>query len=270
MNTYVIYHKNCYDGFGAAFCAWKIFRDGAIYIPMAYGEKLPEIPDYSFVYVLDFSFPRDILEELRSRKIYVLVLDHHKTAEENLKGLSYFIFDNNRSGAKITFDYFSERTPALEPYKTFVDYISDRDLWKNELPHTNEFHAALSSYPRDFKIWDEIGKSPSKLIEEGGPILRHINTTVGMMCDQTFYSTKFLVLGCGVVPCVNATGYWNEVCHELLARNPQFPFVTTFFKRADGKTQWSLRSRTTEDFDVTRIAKEFGGGGHKHASGFTE
>jgi nanoRNase/pAp phosphatase (c-di-AMP/oligoRNAs hydrolase) len=29
---------------------------------------------------------------------------------------------------------------------------------------------------------------------------------------------------------------------------------------------WSLRSN--EDFDVSAIAKEFGGGGHKNAAGF--
>jgi hypothetical protein len=40
----------------------------------------------------------------------------------------------------------------------------------------------------------------------------------------------------------------------------------TWFERADGKTQFSLRS--TGDIDVSRIAKTYGGGGHLHAAGF--
>ncbi|MCH7561897.1 MAG: hypothetical protein IIC67_11145, partial [Thaumarchaeota archaeon] len=37
----------------------------------------------------------------------------------------------------------------------------------------------------------------------------------------------------------------------------------------DGKIKGSLRSDKFKDFDVERIAKELGGGGHKYASGFT-
>lgn len=37
----------------------------------------------------------------------------------------------------------------------------------------------------------------------------------------------------------------------------------------DGRIKGSLRSDKFKDFDVERIAKELGGGGHKYASGFT-
>jgi len=110
----------------------------------------------------------------------------------------------------------------------------------------------------------------SELIKEGAPILRHANTTVGMMCDQARFTKKFTKFGYKKVPVVNATGYWSEICHEMLRRFPKFPFVSAYFDRADGKKQWSLRSRTNEDFDVSAIATMLGGGGHKHASGFTE
>lgn len=270
MDTYVLYHKNCYDGFGSAFCAWMHWGNAATYIPVAYGEPLPEMEDNSSVYILDFSFPRDVLENLVKRMYFVKVLDHHKSAEEALRGLPFCTFDMKKSGAKLSFEYFSAFGPMLDRYKGFIDYISDRDLWENQLSATDEVHAALSSYPKDFEVWKTIGRDIPYLAKEGVPILRHVNTTVGMMCDQSFMTDKFSFSGHGAIPCVNATGYWNEVCHEMLKRYPQYPFVSAFFKRSDGKTQWSLRSRTTEDFDVTEIAKQLKGGGHKHAAGFTE
>ena len=40
-----------------------------------------------------------------------------------------------------------------------------------------------------------------------------------------------------------------------------------YFRRGDGKWQFSLRS--TAPFDCSEIAKRFGGGGHPQAAGFT-
>ena len=47
------------------------------------------------------------------------------------------------------------------------------------------------------------------------------------------------------------------------------PFGACYFDRQDGKRQWSLRS-TDNGVDVSEIARKRGGGGHKHAAGFTE
>jgi nanoRNase/pAp phosphatase (c-di-AMP/oligoRNAs hydrolase) len=40
----------------------------------------------------------------------------------------------------------------------------------------------------------------------------------------------------------------------------------TWFERADGMIQFSLRSQG--DIDVSEIAKKYLGGGHQHAAGF--
>jgi nanoRNase/pAp phosphatase (c-di-AMP/oligoRNAs hydrolase) len=44
-------------------------------------------------------------------------------------------------------------------------------------------------------------------------------------------------------------------------------FGATWFKDKDGNVRWSLRS--IGDYDVSIIAKQFKGGGHKNAAGFT-
>lgn len=270
--VYVLYHKNCPDGFGSAFCAWLHFGDSAEYVPVAYGEPMPTLEDGSLVYILDFSFKRDVMEEL-AKRVTLCVLDHHASAEKDLDGLPYCHFDMTKSGALLSWEHFSKLSNRLDDYWLFIRYISDRDLATNKLSETFEFSSVLSSYEKDFHTWKEIGKIPQKLMEEGKSILRHINTTVDMICNQATRTKKFDGIVCnGVelkdVPIVNTTAYWFEVGLEMMKRFPNDPVLSFYTNRADVR-QWSLRSHKPE-FDVSELAKFFGGGGHKQASGFTE
>ncbi len=55
----------------------------------------------------------------------------------------------------------------------------------------------------------------------------------------------------------------SEVAGEL---SEGHPFAAVYVETSTDII-WSLRSRG--DFDVSEIAKKFGGGGHKNAAGFT-
>lgn len=255
----VLYHANCYDGFGAAYAAWKLFKEQANYIPVSYGKPLPEgIEQYSDVFIVDFSYPRQTLLEL-AEKVPVCVLDHHKTAQADLEGLTHpnleIIFDMGRSGALIAWNYFHpfDQVPFL------IDYISDRDLWKFKLPGSKEVHAALTSYPFDFELWDKF--NVDDLMKEGEISLKLTNSLVEKVCSKSFLKE----IAGYVVPVVNTTTSWSEVGELLQKQNPDKPFAASFTEFEDG-TMWSLRS--SGDFDVSKIAKLFGGGGHKNAAGF--
>ena len=53
---HVLYHANCYDGFGAAWAAWrKLGDDGVVYQAVNYGDPLPQsgIADDDCVFLLD-------------------------------------------------------------------------------------------------------------------------------------------------------------------------------------------------------------------------
>jgi len=47
-----------------------------------------------------------------------------------------------------------------------------------------------------------------------------------------------------------------------------YEFGAAYFVRDDGKKVYSLRS--VGDFDVSEVAKKYGGGGHRNAAGFQE
>jgi uncharacterized protein len=173
MKTYVLYHSNCWDGFCAAWIAQSVLSKGAEYIPVQYGEPLPEIENDSVVYILDFSYKRDVMKELISKMSQVIVLDHHKTAQAELEGLAaefsdsfvhkspVIVFDREKSGGRLTWEHFyGDRSVPL-----IVRMTEDRDLWRWKLPFSREINAVLRSYPLDFKTWDWI----SEVMENGSP-----------------------------------------------------------------------------------------------------
>lgn len=256
---YVLYHANCYDGFGAAYAAWKKFGDEAKYIPVSYGSPPPSTPGATEIFVVDFSYSREVLLGLAERAP-TYVLDHHKTAEEALRDLAApnlnVIFDMARSGAKITWDFL--HAPLTRPPR-LIEHISDRDLWKFELPGSAKLHKALVSYPMDFKVWDTL--DCDTLIAEGETCERLYTSLVKNICSSAWIGS----LDGRPTPMVNTSIAWSEVGHELLEQYPDHPVVASFTVMKNS-IMWSLRSRA--EFDCSEIAKKFGGGGHKNASGF--
>lgn len=270
---FVLYHGNCYDGFGAALAAWLKFGKDATYVASVYGTKPPEMPEDAEVYMLDFSYKRAVLLELLPKIGSLTIIDHHKTAEEDLKDLKKdagdkpveVVFDMEKSGALLAYEYFhgSDVIPKLFPY------LSDRDLWKFELPRSKEINAFIKSHPYDFDEWKKI----MDLLDEpaafdaaalsGTYVLKFQQRTVEMMCDQA----RMEKIGEHTVPVVNSTGFWGEIGEELLKRYPDALFGASYFDRKDGRRQYSLRC-AGEKFDVSTVAKSFGGGGHKEAAGY--
>ena len=68
------------------------------------------------------------------------------------------------------------------------------------------------------------------------------------------------------VPVVNATLLFSEIVGRLAKGHP---FAASFFVKANGERVFQLRS-APDGVDVSALAKSAGGGGHKHAAGFTE
>jgi oligoribonuclease NrnB/cAMP/cGMP phosphodiesterase (DHH superfamily) len=267
---YVLYHSKCYDGFGAAYAAWKKLGDSAKYLPVGYGYPPPEMPDASHVYIVDFSYPLDVLLKLVESSP-VTVIDHHKTAREALDSAIgvhshlHTIFNMEKSGALLTWEYFhrysseSPSDPGVPvPAPLLIQHISDRDLWQFKMDGTAKIHKALVSLPMDFKLWDSLDVERLKI--EGETCERLYTQLVGNICEGAYTAE----IDGHQVPIVNTSIAWSEVGAELIERNPDAKFVASFTVFED-QVMWSLRSN---EFDVSAIAKKFGGGGHKNAAGF--
>lgn len=263
MKTYVLYHKFCKDGFGAAWAALTKLgfpSKDLKYIAVSHDEPPPEIEEGSTVYILDFSYPRDVLLKMKEKTSFMKVLDHHKTAEEDLKGLDFCDFDMNRSGAMMAWNHFN---PDREP-PDLIKYIQDRDLWKWELPNSREHSIGLASYNQSFETWSMLAHQTAKLIKEGETLLKFQNKQVGISTMSAHLAT----IGGHKVPVVNCNLFISEVGSKLCSDHPSYPFVGIYHTTSDLQKKWSLR--TAGSFDVSAIAKQYGGGGHAQAAGFIE
>lgn len=81
----VIFHNPCTDGFGAAWAAWHAWGDAPEYIGAAYGEAPPNVEGKN-VLIVDFSYPKAVLETMAGSATSIVVLDHHKSAAADLGG----------------------------------------------------------------------------------------------------------------------------------------------------------------------------------------
>ena len=114
----------------------------------------------------------------------------------------------------------------------------------------------------EFEVWTSL--DVDDLAHEGTAILRFRDQTV----EAIVGFARWGEIGGHRVPIVNATAHWSDVGEAMLQKFPEAPFVGAYFEDADGMRRWSLRSRP--DFDVSEVAKQLGGGGHRQASGFRE
>jgi len=264
----IIYHAPCADGFTAAWVAWREFGEDAEYLPQGYSDT-PTVPDVDnrLVYILDFSYPIDIMREIAKRAETVIVLDHHKSAEEAIgplleEGVIEGEFDMDRSGAGMAWDWFG----AGLPRPALVDHVEDRDLWNFNLPHTKEINIALFSHPYDFETWDNFyQRGVGELVSEGHAILRKHLKDCNELTDQTMYLT---IGEYENIPTVNANYMFGSDLAAVLAKGQ--PFGAYFWMNANQEYCFGLRSNKdeTQAADVSEIAFAYGGGGHKHASGF--
>jgi oligoribonuclease NrnB/cAMP/cGMP phosphodiesterase (DHH superfamily) len=171
-----IYHANCLDGFGSAWAVWKRFGSKDFtYHAGNYSVPPPDVSQRD-VFMVDFSYKRDVVAEMIESAKSVHLIDHHISALNDLQGLAGLNQHNStieQSGCMLTWQLFHGDTV---PVPELLWYIQDRDLWRFELPHCRELTMALLSYDFDFTVWDELNERPiADLIMEGAAIRRKHN-----------------------------------------------------------------------------------------------
>lgn len=259
---YVLYHAHCTDGTGSKYAAWKKFGDAAQYIPVQYGRPVPKMEPKSDVYIVDFSYSRDVLQELQNVHNTVVVLDHHKTAEEALRGLKCCHFDMHKSGCVLAWEYFHPETPVPE---LLLD-IQDRDLWLFKRRHSKAVHAGLAMFEGDMKDWDLAAKGQSyyaNMIRNGELMLKREALIIKSAVKSKIKKVAFAGYKCGIT---NSSDLASEIGNGIcLSKELNVDFAVVYCITNEDDVLLSFRS--TGDFDVSEIAKKFGGGGHKNASG---
>jgi nanoRNase/pAp phosphatase (c-di-AMP/oligoRNAs hydrolase) len=292
-STICIYHGNCQDGFTAAWVVHKALGGRAEFHPGIYQDSPPDVTGKDVI-IVDFSYKKPILEEMATKANSIIILDHHKTAEEDLKeykinlcGGAKFVysdikgmwedfeelkkpkiiaeFDMDRSGAMMAWHFFfPEEYPP-----TLLYFVQDRDLWKFYYPNTKDVSAFLFSQEYDFQTWYKLvqqlnfGECLDKFVEQGAAInrkqIKDVNELVKILQRE-------MIIGGVKVAVANLPYTYTSDAGELMAINHNSGIGVCYWDTSKGRV-FSLRSIEGGP-DVSAIAKKYGGGGHKHAAGF--
>lgn len=287
MKVLCIYHGNCADGFGAAWAVRNALKNRADvesleFYPGVYQQQPPDVAG-KVVVMVDFSYKRPVIEEMSKSAEAILILDHHKSAAEDLAGLPeppvlvdhlgdglpmtgwlplggiYAKFDMSKSGAVLAWEHFNHGTAPQ-----ILHHIQDRDLWKFALPNTREIQAALFSYPYDFEVWESLilGTDIGRLISDGQAIDRKHLKDIKEFIEAAMTRAH---IGGHIVPCLNAPYFFSSEAGHLMCKG--YPFAACWWETEAGRV-FSLRS-DENGIDVSEVAKKYGGGGHKNAAGFS-
>lgn len=285
----VLYHGSCPDGYGSAFIVWYYYkkihginRANAIkYIPCYYNNK---ISNESFdglrdknILMCDFSYKYNQLMYILSIAKAFMILDHHKTAEQDLENIPDHIkkFNMEKSGVGITWEVFFPN----EPIPTFLKYIQDRDIWSEKYHETTPFVAYFYEQSFDFELWEQylVESKITYAIDVGFKYLEYQNILIKKIIKKTAIVIQDINNKYQVVLYSNSPELKSDIGSKMLKAYPigDFSCVWDNILHYDKdnnvsleKTSISLRS-TNDRTDISSIAAQFGGGGHRNASGCT-
>jgi uncharacterized protein len=265
-DTTLFYHARCPDGFGSAYAFWRKFGDTINYHALGHHKRSElNLNEYKGqrVFMADISLERARMLELNDVAEELVVLDHHKSAMEDLEGLDFCHFDMKRSGAVMSWDYLFNR-----PAPRLLRFVQDRDLWNWELENSDDVLLYADSVGYDFEKWKDLElefEKPERfetVLAKGAAIKQYRDGVVRNMLEYT----HTLNIRGYEIPAINTPFFRSEIVGQLAAPS-NVPFAAGY--NFDGEMYgFSLRS-TDEGVDVAKIAESFpGGGGHRNASGF--
>ena len=303
---FVIYHYGCPDGFGGAYCLWSVIGGalpekrgeinngtgsaGVTYYGASHHQEPPDVTGKN-VCIVDFSYKREILEKMATEANRLIVLDHHVSAQRDLEGFPNTVFDMNRSGAMLAWNYCYSGEGGVtsmglkvgRPTPMLIRYIQDRDIWTWKEPNSLEFSAGFSEEPFEFSVFDRYAKNVDNVIERTIEKGRVILDYCKIQRERMLRGVQLRRLANKTVAVLNSNIWMSELGNEMslleIKKRGDDGEKTDENVDIDCALVWywdhynkickcSLRG-VRDDVDVSVIAGKFGGGGHAKAAGFT-
>jgi len=250
------------------------------YIAINYNDDFPFdlITPNEQVIIVDFSLQKDgEFEKLEEITKNITWIDYHKTAIEKHPAMSKLkgIRNIDESGCELTWNYYfsNEEMPII------VEMLGRYDVWdfSKHGEKLNELQAGVrlfSTNPeainwvtwlntqRDNIELDGMGyvnDGLTELLGKGCIALKFRDNQYASLIKAWSFFTEFE--GYKVIAC-NAGSVSSQLFDSVKEDyDLMMPFVW------DGK-QWTVSIYSTKDIDCSELAKKYGGGGHKGASGF--
>lgn len=277
------YHKSDLDGI----CSGAIVKyqyPECEMIGVDYSSYLEDITPIKFkanesVFIVDFCFDWNFMYNLNSNCCLVWI-DHHKSAILNAYKKGFIArggqsLEVGKAACELTWEYlFPEKSIIVDSYKEMpmsVFLLGRYDVWDNTdiekwqeevLPF--QYGMRLRNYDVNSKEWSKIfedeGIEVDTILDQGELILEYQKQQNINLCKSAF-EIKFEGYNC---ICLNANGINSSAFDSVFIANKHDIMLSFCFKNK----QWVV-SLYSKKVDVSEIAKKYGGGGHKDASGFS-
>lgn len=247
-----VYYHDDMDGMGSAYAVWKKLGNKARYRPVNYDNTLLINKD-DLVYMVDFSVKKKEMLKYSRYAERIVVIDHHKTAQADLVDLPDNVevnFNMSKSGAVLTWEYFHKsKVPEI------LLHIQDRDIWQWKIKGSKGVNLWLDENITDFRQLDKLPLIKD-IIAQGESLVIQLDKDVDKAVATT-YEVEFEGYTVGVVEAID---HGSEIGNKL-AKKYKFGVVLN-------RPEKKVELRSVGSFDVSDIAKKYGGGGHKNAAGF--
>ena len=274
-HVFVIHHQDA-DGWAAGAIAMATLATSTLVLenfPTQYGKPLPfdinRLQVEDVVFILDFSYKREILEDINSRVKSLVVLDHHESMREEIASLPYVTFDTSKSGALLAWEYFAD--PTFVPPN--IQLLDAYDLWNKNHPEYSwedvvSFHLGCVPYMDQLGFWigivNEFRLSQNVLVT-GRELYQDVKNRAEEL--KTDLLTQHLVVkGVPVFFCHNKL-HVSLVSDVLYNDEALGTPVTIMAFEVDDGWVFSVRSKEGCGLTALEIAKAFNGGGHVLAAG---
>lgn len=268
----------------------KINENELYFMGYNYGQPIPDLSGYDQVIMCDISFPIDEMERLR--QIFqdkFIWIDHHISVIKDVDSRNNNYYDGIRNtkfaACELTWLYFMtdpnkthwddndvknmpEIVRLLGRYDCFGHKGTDEE--ERVLIFQYAARAVIKNYEDAYYFltrWSDENLIPSMMLTGDG-IYSYLKTDAA----QSYKNGVELTFGSGTtnIPlkfiCINKERF-NPINFGIDYHADGYDGAACFYLRADGKWSFSLYNDNGL-VDCSVIAKQFGGGGHKGASGF--
>jgi len=273
------YHSADLDGMCSGAIVKMAYPDCEM-IGINYGDEFPwdEINEYEMVFMVDFSlqpFNPKMID--LSEKCGLIWIDHHKSAIEEYEQWSGVFKGIQKSGlgaCALVWEYLGDKWPvgfnlnqgSIMP--TFIKLLAEYDVWNHSDPRTLSFQYGMrqvkDTSPENQDFWYSLFdvEMVHRITENGGIILDYQMSENRKYMDACGFDTKIDGLKCIAINRMLT----NSQMFDSVWSPDIYDAMLTFGFR---KGQWTVSLYSDrEDVDVSTIAKNRGGGGHKGAAGF--
>jgi oligoribonuclease NrnB/cAMP/cGMP phosphodiesterase (DHH superfamily) len=199
--------------------------------------------------------------------INIKLLDHHKTTMEYAEQYDWVIYGEHVCGTVLIYNMLRYKySTKITNYAELVEIINGYDLWIHDDPRSMRFNTLFQAFGMERFVERCIDYStrPHKLLGSEIAVISVFD------CQERRYANHAIDMGeisegpCGATLIVMADRCQSLIGELVRQRKIDVDYVTIMDLH---NRRVSLRS-VKDDFDVTVVAKIFGGGGHAKAAGY--